>query len=115
MSVIMCYMPPIHFALLHGIGAASLVFVVLRFIKDMNIKAKDVPKVIIAGRTFVIGIFFLIATWMLTSIYIFSFKVLFQLSNEYVEGFLWALACIGSVYVSVGIFALLIKAEIYSV
>lgn len=111
----MSYMPPIQFALLHSIGAASLLFVVLRFIKDMNIKAKDVPKFIRIGRSTVIGISFLIATWMLTSIYIFSFNALLQLTNEYVESFLWTLTCIGSIYASIGIFGFLTKAEIYSI
>ncbi|MCK4733276.1 MAG: hypothetical protein KAT65_12545 [Methanophagales archaeon] len=108
--------PEVQFALLHSIGAASLFFVLLRLIKDMKEKAKDRPQYISCGRSFLWGIFFLTATWVLTAFYICIVALFIEAPDEigYFENILWVLGFVGVIYASIGIFALLIKGEFYT-
>lgn len=74
----MCFPPPpIQYALLHSVGAASLLFVVLQVVERLKIKDKSmyVPRfrTITLGRWSLLGIFCLTTTWLLTSFYIFLF------------------------------------------
>ena len=68
--------PPIQYALLYSVGSASLLFVVLRIIKDLKIKDKSmyVPgfRTITLGRWSLLGIFCLTAMWLLVE---FGIKV----------------------------------------
>lgn len=69
-------LPPIQYALLHSVGAASLLFALLQISKKVGIKEESeyVPRfhsTVTLGRSSLFGVFYLIATWLLTSFYIF--------------------------------------------
>lgn len=104
-------LPPIQYALLHSVVAASLLFVLLKIIKEMGVTAKHRPRFILitVGKSPLWGIFYLTATWVLTSFYIFLFIAWCQEPNVFVEKFLWTLGFIGCFYASVSIFKLLIN------
>ena len=111
----MCFPPPpIQYALLHSVGAASLLFVVLRISKDLKIKDKSeyVPRfrTITLGRWSLLGISYLTATWLLTSFYIFLFPAFCQ-ECVYIEIFLWGLGFVGAFYASISIISLLIRGD----
>ena len=120
----MCFPPPpIQYALLHSVGAASLLFVVLRISKDLKIKDKSeyVPRfrTITLGRWSLLGIFCLTATWLLTSFYIFLFGAgcyiflfpAFCQECVYIEIFLWTLGFVGAFYASISVISLLIRGD----
>lgn len=106
--------PPIQYALLYSVGSASLLFVVLRIIKDLKIKDKSmyVPgfRTITLGRWSLLGIFCLTAMWLLTSFYIFLFPAFCQ-ECVYIEIFLWTLGFVGSLYATISIITLLIAGD----
>lgn len=105
-------LPPIQYALLHSVGAASLLFVLLNYIKGMRIEYKDKYKPrfisVTVGKSFVNGIFFLMITWVLSSFYIFLFLACCQEPCVYFERFIWTFGFIGCLYASASIFKLLI-------
>jgi hypothetical protein len=112
--------PPIQYALLESIGAASLLFVLLKIIKTLKIKDKSeyVPRFLTStlGRSTLLGIFYLTATWLLTSFYIFLFGAgcyifsfpIFCHTCVYFEIFLWTMGFVGCFYASISIIKLLI-------
>ena len=120
----MCFPPPpIQYALLHSVGAASLLFVVLQVIERLKLKDRSiyVPRfrIITPGRGSLLGIFCLIATWLLTSFYIFLFGAgcyiflfpAFCQECVYIETFLWTLGFVGAFYASISIISLLIRGD----
>lgn len=106
-------LPPIQYALLYSVGAASLLFVLLRTIRDMDLKAKDMPRFILirAGMSSLYGIFFLTVMWVLTTFYIFLFLACCQEPCVYFERFIWTFGFIGCVYASASILKLLIEGD----
>ena len=115
-----CPPPPIQYALLHSVGAASLLFVVLQVVERLKIKDKSiyVPRfrTITLGRWSLLGIFYLTATWLLTSFYIFLFGAgcyIFSFPGfchgcVYFEIFLWTLGFVGCLYATISIIKFLI-------
>ena len=106
-----CPPPPIQYALLHSVGAASLLFALLQISKKVDIKTKSgyMPGflVITLGKSSLFGVFYLTATWLLTSFYIFLFPS-FCHGCVYFEIFLWTLGFVGSLYATISIFKFLI-------
>lgn len=105
-------LPPVQFALLHSIGAASLLFVLLRFVKDLRLEVVDMPRFISPGGPFLWGIFFFTATWALTSSYIFIGLLGAQDEIIWFEKILWCSDFLGCIYASLGILALLFKGDL---
>ena len=115
--------PPIQYALLYSVGAASLLFILLQTIKKLKIRSKNeyVPRflTIALGTSPLWGIFYLTATWLLTSFYIFLFGAgcyvflfpAFCHECMYFETFLWTLGFMGCFYASISIITLLITGD----
>ena len=118
-----CPPPPIQYALLHSVGAASLLLVLLPIIKKLKIEDKSgyVPRFLRNehGRLYLLGIFYLTATWLLTSFYIFLFGAgcyvfsfpVFCHGCVYFEMFLWTLGFVGCLYGSISIINILLITE----
>ena len=104
-------LPPIQYALLYSVGAASLLFLLLRTIRDMNLKAKDMPGFISirAGMSSLYGIIFLTIMWVLTSFYIFLFFACCQEECVFFEEIIWTFGFIGCLYASASMLELFIR------
>ena len=116
-----CPPPPIQYALLHSVGAASLLFALLQISKKVGIKDESgyVPRffsTVTLGRSSLLGVFYLIVTWLLTSFYIFLFGAgcyIFSFLGfchgcVYFEIFLWTLGFVGCLYATISIIKFLI-------
>jgi len=109
-------LPPIQYALLYSVGAASLLFVLLRTIRDMNLKANDMPKFILIrpGMSSLYGIISLNVMWVLTSFYIFLFLACYQERCVHFERVIWTVGFIGCLYASASILKLFIEGNFKS-